>query len=213
MRKVCIFSNDILFARMLKNQIELSRITETAEISINDEVITYSKDSKNIIILDLDSNYTDNTFPESDIIGFSFNRSHINKRSSSICREILLRPFKLTDLFDAINKIINLDPESRGPKTDTATYKEKLVFTELDSSIKFYDCKLHLSKNEYDILYFLAKNHDTTVNRDDINRLLGAVSGNICDVYICKLRSKLASVSSENIIFTVRNKGYVLKLK
>jgi len=65
-RKVCIFSNDILFARMLKNQIELSRITETAEISINDEVITYSKDSKNIIILDLDSNYTDNTFPESD---------------------------------------------------------------------------------------------------------------------------------------------------
>ena len=44
-------------------------------------------------------------------------------------------------------------------------------------------------------------------------QILGKDSGNMCDVYICKLRSKLSSVSNEKVIFTVRNKGYMLKLK
>ena len=79
---------------MLKHQLEFLRIPESFEVHLNSEGIAYNGDTKNIIILDLDSSYADNVFPVSEIIGFFSSWDSYNKRSHLSCKGALHRPFR-----------------------------------------------------------------------------------------------------------------------
>ena len=81
-----------------------------------------------------------------------------------------------------------------------------LVFGE-NNNIIFCGNRLHLSKNEYDVLSLLDNNLGEPVSREKINHILGGECGNMCDVYICRLRAKLADLCKEKLIYTVRNLG------
>ncbi len=67
---------------------------------------------------------------------------------------------------------------------------------------------VELSKNEAAILERLCRAKGEAVSRGEIMELLGAVEGNISDVYICLLRKKLERQLGRRLIFTHRNKGY-----
>ena len=82
-----------------------------------------------------------------------------------------------------------------------------------NNNIVFCGNRIHLSKNEYDILSLLDKKRSEPVSREEINRVLGGECGNMCDVYICRIRRKLSAFRNEKLIYTVRNRGYMLKLK
>ena len=47
-----------------------------------------------------------------------------------------------------------------------------------------------------------------TMRKEELQKLFGNDSSNICDVYICKLRKKLEEASNQKLILTVREKGY-----
>ena len=81
-----------------------------------------------------------------------------------------------------------------------------------ESSLELFGKKVHLSKNEYAMLDKLAENVGLPVSREELNKVLSSSVGNMCDVYICHLRAKLESVSDKKLIFTVREKGYMLKI-
>ena len=68
--------------------------------------------------------------------------------------------------------------------------------------------KIILSDTEYKILSVLCQNAQKTVLRETIQELFENGSGNITDVYICKLRKKLEEPQGQRLIFTVREKGY-----
>src|SRR5271168_4411241 len=75
---------------------------------------------------------------------------------------------------------------------------------------------LHLTGKEYGILELLSLHKGTTVTKEIfLNHLYGGMDEpelKIIDVFICKLRKKLANASNgKNYIETVWGRGYVLR--
>jgi two-component system cell cycle response regulator CtrA len=76
--------------------------------------------------------------------------------------------------------------------------------------------RVHLTGKEYQILELLALRKGTTLTKEMfLNHLYGGMDEpelKIIDVFICKLRKKLANASSgKNYIETVWGRGYVLR--
>jgi DNA-binding response OmpR family regulator len=72
---------------------------------------------------------------------------------------------------------------------------------------------ISLSGTELMIIEELCKSFGQTVKRESIMSLIGAVDGNIADVYICRLRKKIEGPLNKKLIFTKRGKGYLTTLK
>ncbi|HSK39619.1 MAG TPA: response regulator transcription factor, partial [Arenibaculum sp.] len=75
---------------------------------------------------------------------------------------------------------------------------------------------LHLTGKEYGILELLSLRKGTTLTKEMfLNHLYGGMDEpelKIIDVFVCKLRKKLASATSgDNYIETVWGRGYVLR--
>ena len=77
------------------------------------------------------------------------------------------------------------------------------------------DKKIDLTKNEYNILYYLSINKDKVVSRDEIMDYLWEseefIDDNTLNVNIKRLRTKLESLGLEDKIETKRGQGYLLK--
>jgi two-component system cell cycle response regulator CtrA len=76
--------------------------------------------------------------------------------------------------------------------------------------------RLHLSRKEYQILELLSLRKGTTLTKEMfLNNLYGGIDEpeiKIIDVFICKLRKRLANASDgKHYIETVRGRGYVLR--
>jgi DNA-binding response OmpR family regulator len=75
--------------------------------------------------------------------------------------------------------------------------------------------ELGLTKTEFEIIRFLFENRNRVLTRDEI---IAAVFGdfygesNIVDANIKNIRAKLSKHSDEQIISTVRGKGYVIRI-
>lgn len=212
MKKICIFSSDILFARMLMHELKLLCVTEDAEVLLNDESIPYEQDPSNLLIVDLDGSYADSIPPSATMIGFTRKVNIPSKKALAAYKEIFHRPFNICLLNETVLKIIKDSSAHTEADESYPAKNEKIIFCERDSSIRFRDHKIHLSKNEFNVLALLNQKKGTPVSRSEINTILDTDMGNMCDVYICKLRAKLSDISSEKFIYTVRNKGYMLKL-
>ena len=82
--------------------------------------------------------------------------------------------------------------------------------------MKLNGVKLHLTGKEYQILALLALRQGSTLTKEMfLNNLYGDVDEpepKIIDVYICKLRKKLANASGGmDYIETVWGRGYALR--
>ena len=74
---------------------------------------------------------------------------------------------------------------------------------------------VHLTGKEYGILELLSLRKGTTLSKDAfLNHLYGGLDEpelKIIDVFVCKLRKKLAAVDETQFIHTVWGRGYTLK--
>lgn len=206
---VCVLSADELFASMLCS--ELEDIKENLSVYVNQ----YREGS--IVILDLDSDvWSSNISPDDYIIGFSRNETDLPKGLLNKCYSIMHRPFLVEDMKNAVKKLaakraiyMSSVPENSTDKAEQSE-SERLRF---DRECVYLDEKrVGLSGNEYAVLKLLYDNLTLPVSREEICRVISSSDGNICDVYICRLRSKLEKGGSEKLIFTVRGKGYMLKI-
>ena len=104
---------------------------------------------------------------------------------------------------------ISLDNECNKTDLKNEDNDSKIVFYKDEKNIvRLNKRKYVLSDTEYKILTLLCKNSQKTVLREDIQELFENGSGNISDVYICKLRKKLEGPLGQKVIVTVREKGY-----
>lgn len=99
----------------------------------------------------------------------------------------------------------------------TATAQDKKIDQSTDRiyfyknsplTVRYGELIISLSENEARLLECLCQNAYKTVERAELQQLLGAEQGNITDVYICKLRKKLEAQSKKRLIYSVRSVGY-----
>ncbi len=204
MVKIYILSSDLIFAEML--------CAETLDIKsdVSVEINRYAEGG--IVIMDLDSEpYGAELNSDDYIIGFSRNENSVSKSILNKCYSVIHRPFHIDDMKKLVERLV-LEKEGAVlmPSFQNDIQDERLKFEK--ECVSLDGKRIGLSGNEYAVLKVLYENKGNPVSREALNKTLSSSEGNMCDVYICHLRSKLEKGGSEKFIYTVRGKGYTLKI-
>jgi len=126
--------------------------------------------------------------------------------------DYLTKPFNKQELIARVNAIIR-----RSKGHSNSIIKIGRLTVNLTTKMAEVDGKpLRLTNREYAILELLAVRKEATLSKDVfLNHLYGGMEEpefKIIDVFICKLRKKLAdALGGENYIETVWGRGYVLR--
>jgi len=126
--------------------------------------------------------------------------------------DYLTKPFDKSELVARINAVVR---RARGHAQSSIEVGDLLI--DLDGkTVTVAGQPVHLTGKEYGILELLALRKGTTLTKEMfLNHLYGGMDEpelKIIDVFVCKLRKKLATASGgNNFIETVWGRGYVLR--
>jgi two-component system cell cycle response regulator CtrA len=126
--------------------------------------------------------------------------------------DYLTKPFNKGELIARIQAIVR---RSKG-HAESVIRTGKLVINLDSRSVEVAGKPVHLTSKEYSILELLSLRKGSTLTKEMfLNHLYGGIDEpelKIIDVFVCKLRKKLADASDgDNYIETVWGRGYVLK--
>lgn len=210
--EVMIITDDIVFARMIA--LELAREKINASVSRITEI---QRNFKGLYIADADyisektverliSDFTDN------VVLFSYSSPAVFINTKNVIW--LLRPFIIAEFTVKISDILNgksIIPEV----TALIPPVSGKLLLEGNGSINFCGKNILLTRREYELLEYLYKNCGRYVTRDEAvtNVWNYEFTGNtnVVDVYIRYLREKIDENAGVKLIYTVRNKGYMIK--
>ena len=125
--------------------------------------------------------------------------------------DYMTKPFHKDELVARIHALVR---RSRGHAQSTIKTGDLTV--DLDTKkVEVHGIRVHLTAKEYKILELLSLRKGTTLTKEMLlNHLYGGMDepeSKIIDVFMCKLRKKLASASGgDDFIETVWARGYVL---
>jgi len=126
--------------------------------------------------------------------------------------DYMTKPFHRDELLARIHAIVR---RSQGHAESVVQIGDLVV--NLDAkTVEINHVRVHLTVKEYQMLEFLGQRKAMTVSKEMfLNHLYGGMDEptiKIIDVFICKLRKKLAEASNgKNYIETVWGRGYVLR--
>jgi two-component system cell cycle response regulator CtrA len=126
--------------------------------------------------------------------------------------DYLTKPFDKGELIARIHAIVR---RSKG-HSESVIRTGRLIVNLDTRTVEVDGQPLHLTGKEYGILELLSLRKGTTLTKEMfLNHLYGGMDEpelKIIDVFICKLRKKLATATNgENYIETVWGRGYVLR--
>ena len=126
--------------------------------------------------------------------------------------DYLTKPFHRDELVARIHAIIR---RSKG-HAQSVIRTGRLSVNLDDKTVDVDDTSVHLTGKEYQMLELLSLRKGTTLTKEMfLNHLYGGMDEpelKIIDVFICKLRKKLATATDgDNYIETVWGRGYVLR--
>ena len=195
---ILILSDDTTFARMLELELEAMHFL----VAINSAPDAREND---LILVDLDSaSIPEKTGVNARIIGFTrlFDVSGLD--ASRRCSMILHRPFQMRILREEVASIGSMAQE----KAVLIQGKRAHDIHLSGNVLAFDENKLILRPKEVAVMSCLLANRGTAVSREELSSLIGESSTNKTDVHICYLRRKIATVTEQSVIKTVRGKGY-----
>lgn len=125
--------------------------------------------------------------------------------------DYMTKPFHKDELVARIHSIVR---RSKGHAQSVINTGDLTV--NLDTkTVEVASQRVHLTGKEYQMLELLALRKGTTLTKEMfLNHLYGGMDEpelKIIDVFICKLRKKLAASTGNNYIETVWGRGYVLR--
>jgi two-component system, cell cycle response regulator CtrA len=126
--------------------------------------------------------------------------------------DYLTKPFHKDELIARIHAVAR-----RCKKQAPATIKVGDLMVNIDHrTVELAGVPLHLTLKEYEILALLAARQGTILTKEMLlTHLYGGIDEpclKIVDVFLCKLRKKIAAVSpGQNYIETIWGRGYVLQ--
>ena len=126
--------------------------------------------------------------------------------------DYMTKPFHKDELVARIQAVVR---RSKGHSQSVITTGKLIV--NLDAkTVEVDGSRVHLTGKEYQMLELLSLRKGTTLTKEMfLNHLYGGMDEpelKIIDVFICKLRKKLASATNgDNYIETVWGRGYVLR--
>ena len=126
--------------------------------------------------------------------------------------DYLTKPFHKTELIARVHAIVR---RSKG-HSESVIRTGKLVVNLDTRSVEVEGRRLHVTGKEYSILELLSLRKGTTLTKEMfLDHLYGGIDEpelKIIDVFICKLRKKVAAATGgEHYIENVWGRGYVLK--
>jgi two-component system cell cycle response regulator CtrA len=126
--------------------------------------------------------------------------------------DYITKPFNKDELIARINAIVR---RAKG-HSQSVIQTGKLTVNLDAKSVEVDGGRLHLTGKEYAMLELLSLRKGTTLTKEMfLNHLYGGMDEpelKIIDVFICKLRKKIASATGgDNYIETVWGRGYVLR--
>lgn len=129
--------------------------------------------------------------------------------------DYLCKPFDFEELLARVEALIR-----RSARQETKDESELILGPlRIDSAAHIIYCQnieLQLTRIEFDLLLYLAQNHNKVLSRERIlNRVWGSQADpmtNIVDVYISRLRQKIDAPQQSSYIQTLRGHGYRLRL-
>ncbi len=128
--------------------------------------------------------------------------------------DYMTKPYATKELVARLHAMLRRHDEPL-PVVDPAyTIRDLAIYPERHE-VRVGDENIELTKKEFDLLLFLAKNKNHVVTRDQILEEVwgyGYVGNtNIVDVYVRYLRSKIDEKMEKKYIHTVRGIGYVVR--
>jgi two-component system, OmpR family, response regulator len=129
--------------------------------------------------------------------------------------DYLCKPFDFEELLarvEALSRRVSKQDSS----SDTELVLGPLRIDRSSHLVYTNNKELQLTRIEFDLLLYLAENHNKVLSRERIlNRVWGSQSDpmtNIIDVYISRLRQKIDPPQQSSYIQTLRGHGYRLRI-
>ncbi|MCF7820124.1 MAG: response regulator transcription factor [Candidatus Pacebacteria bacterium] len=125
----------------------------------------------------------------------------------------LNKPFSLEELWATIKA---LSRRSSYKLENKQLLKHKgFEINQENFTVKYKNKKLDLSAKELELLIFLINNQGKILSRQEILEKIWDINANLftnsIDVHISNLRKKLKPFKAENLIKTIKNKGYLIE--
>ena len=132
--------------------------------------------------------------------------------------DYISKPFEIEELLARINALlrrVNYYKEMQNAGETAQFVCGGLELNSQSMSVKVCGTEIRLSKTEFFMLKHFMENIGTVLSRSDlIDAIWGKnyyIDENTIDVYVGYLRSKIASVTDDEYIKTVRGCGYVMQ--
>ena len=181
------------------------------------------EENADLVLLDINLSYTDGEFVCKEIrktsnvpiIMVTSRDNEIDELMSLYggADQYVTKPYNIQILLAKINGLLK-----RNKNDDKETQKidcDGFLLNIAERVIEKDDKKIELTKNEYTILYYLAKNKGKIVSRDEIMDYLWEseefIDDNTLSVNVKRLRGKLGELGLVDRIETRRGQGYLLK--
>lgn len=216
---VIIISRDAVFARMLELELKKESINaKTVSDVTGAPALIYLTSSYPLSVFDADL-ITDEKPNESPIFNKSascfivFSRKTYDFPQKNVT-VFFTRPFDIRSFIDAVKSQLSVNNEAQ--TEINIKRKIPLNFDYKTKNVIYGSHTVRLSNKEFELLALLYSKKGETVTKDEIKKEIWSDisddQSNIDNVYIRYLREKLDDALGIKLIYTVRNKGYILKL-
>ena len=126
--------------------------------------------------------------------------------------QYVTKPYNIQIL---LAKIAGLLKRNQSNNTNDKIELEKFILNTSSRYVENGDKKIELTKNEYNIIYYLSLKKRKLVSRDEIMDYLweseSFIDDNTLSVNIKRIRDKLEEIGAKDSIETRRGQGYILK--
>lgn len=222
MQKILIVEDDEKIRKELETFLNKNGFNATSIEKFDNAVTDILEQKADLILLDINLPYVDGEYickeirkaSDVPIIMVTSRDNEIDELMSLNygADQYVTKPYNIQIL---LAKIIGLLKRNQNNANSEKIELEEFTLNTAGRYIEKNSQKIELTKNEYNILYYLSLHRGIVVSRDDIMDYLweseNFIDDNTLNVNIKRLRDKLEEIGVINSIETRRGQGYILK--